>query len=174
MAMLNSGEKREYHKMMAKKFVEGKNEASKLFVSLLDIENDSTAREKRAAVWAKMHELSNGPFIHFRYAQSRADTLEALQEMEKLEVQLNEYGMETAHIYNMKGYLKNLLGDLEGGTKDIEKYMALYPEGYNPLDSRAEFYLFAGDTSAAIGYYKKAQNKFRYASSARNRLVDLE
>ncbi len=174
LALLSEGEKREYHKMMAKKFVEGKNEASKLFVSLLDIESDSTASEKRAEVWAKMHEISDGPFIHFRYALSRSDTLESLQELNKLDERLTGLGMSTGHIHNIKGYLMQLLGDLEGGTKEIEKYMELYPEGYNPLDSRAEFYLFAGDTAAAFEYYKKAQNKFRYSTSARNSLADLE
>ena len=66
LALLSKGEKKDYHKEMANKFVEGEKETSQLFVSLLDMDNDSTATEKRGQVWARMHELSNGPFIHFR------------------------------------------------------------------------------------------------------------
>ena len=173
LAMLSRGEKRDYHKMMAKKYVEGKNETSRLFVSLLDIERDSTAAEKWAAVWAKMHEISDGPFIHFRYATSRSDTTEVLQELDKLEARLSELKMNTGHIHNIRGYIMSYQGDIMGGANEIEKYMELYPEGYNPLDSRAEFYLIAGDTATAIEYYKKAVNKFPFATSARNSLEAL-
>ena len=173
LGLLSRGEKRDYHKEMANKFVEGENEASQLFVSLLDIENDSTAAEKRREVWTKMHELSNGPFIHFRYALSRSDTLERIEELDKLESFLDEIEWNTAHIHNVKGYMLQLLGELDQGILEIEKYMELYPEGYNPLDSRAEFYLFAGDTAKAIEYYEKTVEKFRYATSARNALNDL-
>jgi tetratricopeptide (TPR) repeat protein len=174
LALLSRGEKRDHHKMMANKFVAGENETSKLFVSLLDIENDSTAADKRRAVWAKMHDLSNGPFIHFRYALTRADSLEVIAELDKLEAFLTEQGWNTAHVYNVRGYMYQLTGDLERGTREIEKYMELYPEGYNPLDSRAEFYLFAGDTTKAIEYYEKALNRFRYSISARNALDELK
>jgi len=173
LARLSRGEKRDYHKEMANKFVEGENETSQLFVSLLDIENDSTAAEKRRQLWAKMHELSNGPLIHFRYALSRSDTLERVKELEKLELFLEEIEWNTAHIHNVRGYMLQLLGDLDQGTMEIEKYRELYPEGYNPLDSRAEFYLFAGDTVKAIEYYEKAVEKFPYATSARNALNNL-
>lgn len=158
---------------MANKFVANENEASKLFVSLLDIENDSTAAEKRREVWTKMHELSNGPLIHFRYALSRSDTLETGEELDKLESFLDEIEWNTAHIHNVKGYVLQLLGDLDRGTMEIEKYMEMYPEGYNPLDSRAEFYLFAGDTAKAIEYYEKTVERFPYATSAGNALNNL-
>ena len=171
--LLSSGEKRDYHKEMANKFVADENEASKLFVSLLDIENDSTAAEKRREVWTKMHELSNGPFIHFRYALSRSDTLETVEELDKLESFLDEIEWNTAHLHNVKGYVLQSLGNLDRGTMEIEKYMELYPEGYNPLDSRAEFYLFAGDTVKAIEYYEKTVERFPYATSARNALNNL-
>lgn len=173
LALLSSGEKKDYHKEMANKFVADENEASKLFVSLLDIENDSTAAEKRREVWTKMHKLSNGPFIHFRYALSRSDTLEAIEELDKLESFLDEIEWNTAHLHNVKGYVLQSLGNLDQGITEIEKYMVLYPDGYNPLDSRAEFYLFAGDTAKAIEYYEKTVERFPYATSAGNALNNL-
>lgn len=170
LAMMSWGDKREYHKTMAKKYVEGKSETSKLFVSLLDLPRDSTAANARREIWAKMHEISNGPFIHLRYAMSRADRIESIDELDKLEAILSEIGWQPNYVYNMKGYFKYLEGDLEGGTQEIEKYLAMYPDGYNPLDSRAEFYLFAEDTVTAIEYYRKAREKFPFAISAQNSL----
>lgn len=70
LALMSRGAKRDYHTQMAKKFVVNENETSKLFVSLLDIPRDSTGREARRSAWAKMHELSNGPFIHLMYVRS--------------------------------------------------------------------------------------------------------
>ena len=173
LGLLSSGEKQEYHKELANKYVESENETSKLFVSLLDIENDSTAQEKRRPVWAKMHELSNGPLIHFWYALSRSDSLETIDELDKLKSFLDEIEWSTAHIYNIKGYMFQLIGDLDRGTSEIDKYMELYPEGYNPIDSRAEFYLFAGDTAKAIEYYEKTAERFPYATSANTALRNL-
>jgi tetratricopeptide (TPR) repeat protein len=174
LSLLSRGDKREYHKEMAKKYVVGENEVSNLFVSLLDIPRDSTGREARRDTWAKMHELSNGPFIHMRYAMSRAERAETLAELDKLESILDELGFSTAHIYNIRGYVLNLEGELEKGTKAIEKYLEMRPDGYNALDSRAEFYLFAGDTTSAIEYYKKTVEQFPFAISARNTLSRLD
>jgi tetratricopeptide (TPR) repeat protein len=174
LSLLSRGEKREYHKEMAKKYVVGENEVSNLFVSLLDIPIDSTGRDARRDTWGKMHELSNGPFIHMRYAMSRADRAESLAELDKLESILDELGMTTAHIYNIRGYVQNLEGDLEKGTASVEKYLEMRPHGYNALDSRAEFYLFAGDTTAAIEYYKKTVEQFPFSLSARYSLRNLD
>jgi tetratricopeptide (TPR) repeat protein len=174
LALMSRGDKREYHKEMAKKYVVGENEVSNLFVSLLDIPRDSTGAEARRETWAKMHELSNGPFIHIRYATSRADRAETLEELDNLESILAELDMTTAHIYNIRGYLLNLEGDLEKGTASVDKYLEMRPHGYNGLDSRAEFYLFAGDTTSAIEYYKKTVEQFPFALSARNSLRYLD
>lgn len=127
------------------------------------------------SLWLKKYNLNrkNGPFIHFRYALSRSDTVERMEELDKLKSFLDEIEWNTAHIHNVRGYFLQLLGDLDRGTMEIEKYMELYPEGYNPLDSRAEFYLFAGDTVKAIEYYEKAVEKFPFATSARNALNNL-
>lgn len=174
LCLMSRGDKREYHKEMAKKYVAGENEVSNLFVSLLDIPRDSTGREARRDTWAKMHELSNGPFIHMRYAMSRADRAETLEELDNLESFLAELGIATAHIYNIRAYIIKLEGDLEKGTASVDKYMEMRPHGYNALDSRAEFYLFAGDTSKAIEYYKKTVEQFPFAISARNALRRLD
>jgi tetratricopeptide (TPR) repeat protein len=177
LAMLTTGDEKQMHKEMANKYVMNENETSKLFVSLLDVENDTT-REQRRALWTKMHELSNGPFIHhmyIRFMDIEKDTAAVIAELDNLIGFAEENGMIAAASasYNIKGYLLQSAGDLAGGTAAIDKYMELYPGGYNPLDSRAEFYLFAGDTTSAIEMYKKVLEKFPYATSATEQLDEL-
>ena len=179
LALMSRGEKSDYHKQMAKKFVVNENETSKLFVSLLDIPRDSTGRDAWRSTWAKMHELSNGPFIHYMYARSldiRTDTAAVVAEFDKLIAFTEENKMKqtAAAAYNMKGYMLQRIGNLDEGTKAIENSMKLYPDGYNPIDSRAEFYLFAGDTTNAIAWYKKVLERYPYSQSAQNALKELE
>ena len=178
LGILSSGEKKEYHKKMAQKYVENENETCKLFVSLLDIEDDSTGVERRK-IWTKMHEMSNGPFIHYMYARTmniEEDTAAVLSELDKVISFCSENGFQSieAGAYNIKGYLLNLTGDLQAGTEAIDKYVELYPEGYNPIDSRAEFYLFEGDTTNAIAWYNKVLEKYPYAQGAIDHLEELE
>jgi len=181
LALMKRGEQSDYHKEMAKKFVGDKNEVSKMFVSMLDLAPDSTAAQARRDTWAKMHEAApDGLFIHYMYARTRAvredkgaarlaalDELIASAEQRKSNVML-------AAAYNMKGYTLQQQGDLAGGTAAIEKYMELNPNGYNPLDSRAEFYLFAGDTAKAIALYKKVLDRHPSSISATLALRELE
>ena len=173
LAFMSDGEKRDYHTSMAKQHVEGKNETSQLFVSLLDVPRDSTGADQAAEIWAKMHELSNGPFIHFRYALSRTDTAEVLSELDKLEAFLVENDYSTGHVNNIRAYIYHGMGDAAKSTEAVEKYMADY-DGYNPLDTRAELYLLDGDTARAIEYYEKAAEKFPFSWSANNALDKLD
>ncbi|MDH3711360.1 MAG: hypothetical protein OER04_15810, partial [Cyclobacteriaceae bacterium] len=145
LAILSRGDKREHHTQMAKKYVENENETCKLFVSLLDVEDDTTGVQRRA-IWTQMRELSNGPFIHYMYARNmdlEADTAAVLAELDKV-IEFcheNDFSSVEGAAYNIKGYLLNMTGDLEAGTAAIDTYLDLYPQGYNPIDSRAEFYL---------------------------------
>lgn len=178
LALLGEGERKEYHKMMANRFVEKENETSRLFVSLLsfDNSNDST-REERRKIWTKMHELSNGPFIHYMYIRYMAgDNLEKIAELKNLIdfCQENDFNYTAAAAYNMMAYLLNREGDLAAGIKAIDQSMNLHPFGYNPIDSRAEFYLYEGDTLKAINTYQKVLEKYPYASYAKAQLEILE
>ena len=181
LAFMKRGEAREHHVQMAKKFVTDKNDVSKMFVSLLDLPRDSTAVQPRRDIWAKMHEAApEGLFIHYMYARSRAGDgdnraarLAAIDEL----IAAAEKRMSTsilAGAYNLKAYTLQAAGDIPGGVAAVEKSMALYPTGYNPLDSRAEFYLFEGDTTQAIAMYKEVLDRHPVSVSARMALQDLE
>ena len=181
LALMADGEKREYHQKMAAQFVADKNEVSKMFVSLIDAPRDSIGARQNREVWAKMHEAApDGLFIHYMYARTRTlrnDTVARMAALDDLIVAAEKSSRGRsilAGALNLKGYMLQITGDLEGGTAAIERYLKEYPEGYNPLDSRAEFYLFAGDTANAIVWYKKVLERYPFSNSAIQALRELE
>ena len=177
LAFLADGKRKEYHKKFAKQFVENKNETSKLFVSLLDWDDaNDESKEQRRTIWTKMHELTNDPFVHYMYIRYMdEDESEKIRELNKLISFCIENGFNYANTAanNMKSYMLIRQGNLKEGISAIEASMELHPEGYNPLDSRAEFYLYEGDTVNAINMYKKVLEKFPYAQSALNQFEQL-
>jgi len=177
LGFLSEGNRKDYHSRMAKKFAGNENETSKLFVSLLDYDdkNDSL-RTSRREIWTKMHELSNGPFIHYMFIRfMEGDDATKIKELDKLIAfcEENQFNYTATAANNYKGYLLMFEGDLESGTSAIDKCVELHPDGYNPYDSRAEFYLYAGDTINSIKWYKKALEKFPYAPYVKDQLNNL-
>ena len=55
----------------------------------------------------------------------------------------------------------------------FEEYIDLYPNGYNPYDSMGEFYYNEGDLENAKYFYNKAAENFYAASTANERLKEL-
>ena len=176
-ALFSEGDREKYHRKMAKKFVENENETSKLFVSLLNFdEKNDSSRVQRRNIWTKMHELSNDPFIHYMYIRfMEGDNSLVINELDILIsfCEENQFNYVGTAANNMKGYILKRNGDLQAGTAAIEKCLELHPNGYNPIDSRAEFYLYSGDTVTAIKWYKKVLEKYPFAQSAIDRLNEL-
>ena len=176
LAMLSGGEKRAQHKAMAKKLVVGKNEVSKLFVSLLDIDwATPDAGDQWRSTWKKMFVLAyDGGYVHFRYAMSLQDPDERRSEFEKLFAKNEAAGMEIGHIHNLLGYGYYTQGDKEKAKMHFEKYLELRPDGYNAYDSMAEFYRNEGDLEKSLEYYEKARNHYGGAINARTAIEELE
>ena len=176
LASLSKGEKREHHTKYAKKYVEGKNEVSKMFVSLLDYRGKGEdLAAKRRATWAKMHELAHdGRFVHFRYALSLEDDKAQIAELEKLAARNMEDEKATGHIHNILGYAYYAQGDKGKAKEHFEKYMELRPDGYNAQDSMAEFYLNEGDMENALVYYKKAVENYPGAANAKAKIEEIK
>ncbi|MCB0596545.1 MAG: tetratricopeptide repeat protein [Lewinellaceae bacterium] len=175
LAWMSEGDKKARHTAEAKRLVEGKNEPSRLFVSLLDVPEGKDAPAKYRAIWKKMHEVApDGAFIHFQYALSMDDPKAEIAELEKLAEKLMAEEKRYAHIHNILGYQYYNIGDKEKAKMHFEKYIELYPDGYNPYDSMGEFYLNEGDLETALSYYKKARENYPPAVSARNKIEDIE
>ena len=178
LSFLSVGNRKKFHKDMANKFVEDENETSKLFVSLLDHDevNDSLGVNRRK-IWDKMHELSNDPFVHYMYIRNlEVDNATNINELDKLIAFCLEHNFNYTGTaaYNYKGYLLKYEGDITAGTYAIEKGVELHPKGYNPYDSRAEFYLYAGDTINSIKWYDKVLEQYPYAQYAKDQLKKLK
>ena len=58
--------------------------------------------------------------------------------------------------------------------QNLEKYIALYPDGCNPYDSMGEFYLDTGDTTNAEKYYKMALEKYPFNISSVEAVEKIE
>ena len=83
--MTPAGDLRDEYIAKAKKYVQGKNETSNLFVSLFDIPGGEGVRERRHVVWSKMHELEpRGNFIHYYYAWTKPTVDESIAECQKV------------------------------------------------------------------------------------------
>ena len=175
LAMMSSGDKKEYHKAEARRLVYDKNEPSKLYASLLDVEDVEDANEKQKAIWKKMRELApDGPFVHFNYALTLDDTKMQIAELEKLAEISKSKDRSFAHVHNILGYLYYGEGDKETSKTHFERYMRLYPDGYNPYDSMGEYFLNEGDLAKALEYYNKAKEKFPAAINAGNKIDEIE
>ena len=174
----SKGDKRAHHEEQARKLVEGKNDVSKLFVSLMDIkwkDNEEMARKQWRETWAKMHELAfDGAFVHFRYAQTLEDEAAQIAEFEKLIAKNEAKERSTGHIHNLLGYTHYGQGNKEKAKEHFNKYVELRPNGYNAYDSMAEFYMNEGNNEKAIKYYKKALMHYPGANNAQEKLEELE
>ena len=176
LASLSKGEKREMHMEKAKELVEGKNEVSKMFVSLLEYGGKGEdLAAKRRATWAKMHELAHdGRFVHFRYALSLEDPKAQIAELEALAAKNMKDEKATGHIHNILGYAYYAEGDKGKAKEHLDKYLELRPNGYNAQDSMAEFYLNEGDMENAMVYYKKAVANYPGAANAKEKIAEIK
>lgn len=176
LANFSWGDKRDHHIAEAKRLVEGKNEVSRLFVSLLDVDGKAEdAGSQRRQIWKKMYELAfDGGFVNFRYAMSREDSKERIMELEKLDDKLENTERNCGHVHNILGYMYHAGEDKVKAKAHFEKYLELRPDGYNAYDSMAEYYLNEGDMENALAYYKKARMHFPAAVNATNKIKEIE
>jgi tetratricopeptide (TPR) repeat protein len=171
----SSGEIRDHHKMLAQKLVANKNEASKLYVSLMETKRGQEGAEERRAIWKKMHMLApEGPFIHLNYARSLQDPQAQIAELEKLIITNDKNDRNNDYVHNMLGYIYYGEGNKEKAKMHFDKYLALRPDGYNSYDSMADFYRQEGDYDSALKYYEMALDKYPAAISAINRIEEIE
>jgi tetratricopeptide (TPR) repeat protein len=175
LSWLSPGDQKAYHKVQAQKLVAGKNEASRLYASLLDTKRGTEGNVERREIWEKMHELAHdGRFVHWNYALSLENVDDRIAELEKLLAKNEKDGYGTGHIHNILGYMHYGKGDVAKAKMHFEKYVEVYPEGYNSYDSMADFYMQEGDLETAMAFYKKAKSHYPAATNATNKIKELE
>ena len=176
---LPNSEQQELHYQLAKTYSKNKNENSKRFVTLLDIKSVNGNRgiwgstKEKNEIWEKMYESEpRGGFIQFHRATSNPILTERISYLEEVKEAWGE--PNNAAVINYLGYLYYQNGDKEKSEESFKKYLELYPEGYNSLDSMAEFYMFEKDYDEAKKYYEMVLNVFPYSNSARSSLNEIK
>lgn len=161
MSTLTEGDVRKEYANRALKSAETKTEGEKLFASI--VKEDMTP-EARRDTWEKLHNMfPDGAMINNFYVVTRATP----EERFKAAQDYIERFPDKAWMYNTIAYYYMLdKKDMDKAKECFEKYIALYPKGYNPYDSMGEYYMTAGDMDKAKKYYTMAVEKYPFSNSS--------
>ena len=113
-----------------------------------------------------------GGFIQFFRATSNPNLSDRISKLEEVKELWGE--PRNASVINYLGYLYYQNGDKGKSEESFKKYLKLYPDGYNSLDSMAEFFMFEKNYDEAKKYYEMVLNVFPFSYSARSSLNDLK
>ncbi|MEP6584786.1 MAG: hypothetical protein ABJA90_10985 [Ginsengibacter sp.] len=168
MSNLARGDVRKSYAERALKSASDKTEGEKLFASLAD---DKNKQEERRVIWAKLHSMfPEGAMLADFYVQTRATPEERFTAAEDF---IKKFP-DNAAMYNTIAYYYMLdKKDNSMAKTNLDKYVALYPEGTNPYDSMGEYYLTIGDKENAKKYYTMALEKFPFNNSSLNALQKM-
>ena len=161
MSNLTRGEARKMYTERALKSAANKTEGEKLFVTLV---NEKNTQEQNREIWAKLHSMfPDGDMIGDRYVQTRATPEERFAAAQEY---IAKFPKQPA-MYNTIAYYYMLdKKDNENAKKNLEKYIAMYPDGANPYDSMGEFYLNTGDMENSRKYYTMALDRYPFYNSS--------
>lgn len=161
MANLTQGEVKKEYSKRAIKSAENKTDGEKLFASVV---KEGATPETNRNTWEQLHTMfPDGAMIGNFYVVTRATA----EERFKAAQDYIEKFTENASMYNVLAYY--YMQDKKDMTKAkecFEKYIALYPNGYNPYDSMGEYYLNAGDVANSKKYYTMAVEKYPFSNSS--------
>lgn len=161
MANLTQGEVKKEYAKRAVKSAENKTEGEKLFASIV---KEGATPEINRDVWEKLHTMfPDGGMIGNFYVVTRATP----EERFKAAQDYIEKFPKNACMYNVLAYYYMLdKKDTAKAKECFEKYIELYPDGYNPYDSMGEYYLTVGDTANSKKYYTMAVEKYPFSTSS--------
>jgi tetratricopeptide (TPR) repeat protein len=161
MSTLTEGDVRKNYATRALKSAETKTEGEKLFASIV---KEELTPEARRDIWEKLHNMfPDGAMINNFYVVTRATP----EERFKAAQDYIEKFPDKAWMYNTIAYYYLLdRKDMDKAKECFEKYIALYPKGYNPYDSMGEYYMTTGDIANAKKYYTMAVEKYPFSTSS--------
>ena len=161
MSNMTTGETKKAFAQRAIKSAADKTEGEKLFASLAD---EKGTPETRRETWTRLKNMfPDGTMIGTFYVYTRATPEERLAAAQDF---IKKFP-DVASMHNTIAYY--YLQDKKDNAmakKHFEKYLELYPEGYNPYDSMGEFYMLTGDLENAEKYYAKALERYPFSNSS--------
>ena len=161
MANLTEGEVKKDYSKRAVASAANKTEGEKLFASVVQ---EGATQATNRDVWAKLHDMfPDGGMIGNFYVVTRATPEERFTAAQDYIAKFPD----NAWMYNTIAYYYMLdKKDMAKAKECFEKYIALYPKGYNPYDSMGEYYLNAGDTENSKKYYTMAVERYPFSNSS--------
>lgn len=168
MANLTEGDVKKDYSKRAVKSSENKTEGEKLFASL--VKEGATAAINRD-VWTKLHEMfPDGGMLGTFYVVTRATPEERFAAAQDYIVKFPK----NPWMYNTLAYYYMLnKKDMAKAKECFDKYIELYPNGYNPYDSMGEYYMTNGDADNAKKYYTMAVERYPFSNSSVNALQKI-
>ncbi|MEO6537390.1 MAG: hypothetical protein ABIT07_06930 [Ferruginibacter sp.] len=158
---LTRGEARKAYAARAIKSSMNKTEGEKLFASLTD---EKMTQEMNRDTWAKLHTMfPDGEMIGHYYVVTRATPEERFNAAENY---IKQFPAVPSMYNTIAYYYMNDKKDNAMAKQHFDKYMSMYPDGTNPYDSMAEFYLNTGDNANSEKYYRMALEKYPFYTSA--------
>lgn len=161
MTNLTQGEVKKEYAKRALKSAENKTEGEKLFASIV---KEGATPETNRDVWQKLHTMfPDGGMIGNYYVVTRATPEERFSAAQEYIAKFPD----NAAMYNIIAYYYMLdKKDMVKAKECFEKYIKLYPNGYNPYDSMGEYYLTAGDVENSKKYYTMAVERYPFSNSS--------
>lgn len=168
MSNLTQGETQKVYAQRALKSASNKTEGEKLFASLVQEKN---TREDRSNIFTKLHSMfPDGEMLAAFYVRTRATPEERFAAAQEF---IKKFPNNAAMYNTIAYYYMQDKKDNEMAKKNLEKYLAMYPEGTNPYDSMGEYYLNTGDTANASKYYTMALEKYPFNHTSLNALQKI-
>jgi tetratricopeptide (TPR) repeat protein len=167
MSRLSVGDTRKMYSDQAKNSVANKSEAEKMIITLVDAKSLDEAH----GIWTSLHNKFPGDAMsYYYYIITMSDTTKVFDALTEY---LQKYPSNPEGINNI-AYLYLLdKKDTATAKKYFEKYIEVYPDGYNPYDSMGEFYYRIGDMANSKIYYTKSLEHYPFCYTSKQKLEEL-
>ena len=167
MAIMTHGDTKKMYTDKAKASAAGKSEGEKMMVTLLD----AKSRKEGHEIWINLHnKFPDDAMCYYYYALSMSDSVQAFDTMTAY---LQKYPSSSEAINNLAYMYLTDKKDTATAKKYFEKYIEVYPDGYNPYDSMGEFYYRIGDMANSKIYYTKSLEHYPFCYTSRQKMEEL-
>ncbi len=167
MAVLSVGDTKKMYVDKAKTSTSNKSEGEKIIVTLLNTKSPKESHE----IWANLHnKFPDDALSYYYYALTMPDSVQVFNTITEY---LQKYPSSPEALNNLAYMYLAAKKDTATAKKYFEKYIEVYPDGYNPYDSMGEFYYRIGDMENSKKYYTKSLEHYPFCYSSRKKMEEL-
>jgi len=167
MAVLSVGDTKKMYVDKAKTSTSNKSESEKIIVTLLDTKSPKESHD----IWTNLHnKFPDDALSYYYYALTMPDSVQAFNTITEY---LQKYPSSPEALNNLAYMYLTVKKDTVTAKKYFEKYIEVYPDGYNPYDSMGEFYYRIGDMENSKKYYTKSLEHYPFCYGSRKKMEEL-